>query len=209
MPLRVTIFIKGLFLIFLFLGVASCDRKTNQGAGGCGGDAGNSGLILCINSITPVYNGTNTDNVDVQQGTFANGGCKSAGQIEVFKDHTATVVLSAILVNGATQPTVGNTIVITHFTIDYLVNTGSTGPAIASLAPNETITVTTGATTSVDLSLMNTTQKEAYLAAVGSNPPAEAYTVTYTMYGKDQANRDVSARGFVEVLLANYINPCS
>ncbi len=210
MPLRLIISIKGLFFALLCVGLSSCgsQNSANIGAGGCGGDTKNSGIILCIDSIAPTYNGNPTNNVDVQQGVGAPD-CP-AGTTEGFRDHSASITLSATLAQGATQPPSGGTIVITHYTIDYSINTGYTGPVIPQETINQTVTVQTSGTTTADFNLMNTAQKDAYLTAMGVlNPPPNEYTVTYTFYGKDQANRDVSARGFALVILANYLNGCS
>lgn len=208
--------IINLALSVILLALASCGGDT--GGGGSGGGATDTGINLSIQSIAPKDSSSTTSNIDVEQGTYANGQCgtsATAGQLEPFTDHMASVTIAAALVQGATSPPAGTTITITKYTVSYAVNSNYTGPSIPSVTYNKTITVSVGSSTSSDLYFLTLGQKSAFLTAVGGTTlngtqwRTWPYTVTYDIYGQDEYGRDVSARGFVDVMLGNYYYACS
>jgi hypothetical protein len=189
------------------------------GGGGCGGGAAVAGVVLCVDSIEPIYLGSPTPSVDIFQGSFANGQCANAGEVEIFTDHGGRVTLSAQLAQGATQPPASRNVTITHYTIEYTANSGVIGPTVRPTGNLfETMTITVGPTgfpgsVQRDLALMTTTQKTTFLLDLGLNGGfdgiARPYTVTYTFYGQDQFGNQLVARGFTQVVIGSYLNACA
>ncbi|OGI43484.1 MAG: hypothetical protein A2150_05185 [Candidatus Muproteobacteria bacterium RBG_16_64_11] len=200
--------IKGSFGLMLLFGLAACGGGGDTGAGGgggCGGGAGVAGIVLCADSVAPKYNGVLTPSVDIVQNLCTDG------TPEPYFDHQATVTITATLATGATIPPVSPTVTITRYVIDYTANPGVVGPTIQSTGNLfDTITVAVGGSTSRDVQLMTTQQKERFLldlAGAGAfDGIFRSYAVTYTFYGQDQFGNNLTARGFGQVVIGNYQN---
>jgi len=202
------------------LALAGCGGGGNGnslGGGGCGGGAEVTGVSVCVDEVSPSYNGEATNQVDVVQD---NSAC-TGDAIEYFSDHVADVTISARLVQGATQPPASTSVVFTHYTVDYTpipIPAAST-PGIATLGPiYETIPITVPASPTSSgsatrtLALMTILQKQVFLNDLGYGGAFDGtqrlYSVTYTFYGQDQHGTPVVARGFTQIYLGSYRYDC-
>jgi hypothetical protein len=195
------------------LTLASCGGGgTNNGLSGvCGGGSSVSGIVLCVDSVTPVYNQVLTPSVDIVQDICTPATLTTPAVLEPYFDHSARVVLSATLASGATQPPVSTSVSITRYVIDYTANPGVTGPTIRSSGDLfETITIPVTGTATRDIELLNTQKKERFLFDLGRAGAFDgiyrAYAVTYTFYGVDQLGNSLVARGFTQIVIGNYDN---
>jgi hypothetical protein len=192
----------------MLLGLAACGGGGDSGAGGgggCGGGSGVAGIVLCADSVSPKYFTALTPNVDIVQNLCTDG------TPEPYTDHTATVTISAKLATGATIPPVSSVVTITHYVIDYTANPGVVGPTIRSTGNLfDTIPITVGGSTSRDVQLLTTQQKETFLLDLGRAGAFDgiyrSYAVTYTFYAQDQFGNNLTARGFGQVIIGSYQN---
>jgi hypothetical protein len=176
---------------------------------GCGGGPGspgshgteNTGVILDVSSITPVYNGANTYSVDAVQQVCDPG---PPPKIEFFADHDATVTISARLLNPNTTFTPG-TLYIEKYTVEFRRSTDSIGappiekiidgtvgmPLVITPPSGQGITSFTTTVLLVDL-----IRKDKYLADIQSgiynSNILNNYTALYTFKGKNQFGEEFS-----------------
>jgi len=197
----------------------SCNQV---GSNACGG-ADNTGVCLGADSIAPTYNDGNTLNVDIYRDICEPG---PPPVDEIFTDHNATVTFSASLIGNA--PTNVTRIRLTRYTISYTLNPGSDNPALGPAIPpfqasnfgtGETIDISVGGTTTIDLSLFDLQQKRDFVCTVDA--PSDqctqvfngigasfidfpSYTAHYTFFGEDDYGNEVFATGATEIKIGHY-----
>lgn len=167
---------------------------------GCGngpGQPGSTGTedtgVMLSSSIIPTYNGTNTNDVDVVQQTTC-----TSGKPEIFTDHSATVTITATLLNPNPQIPPG-TLYIEKYTAEYRRSQDSIGaPPIESDTRFDTIAVTPpqsgtdSTTTTFTAIFVDLKRKDKYLSDVQSGAYSYGlaylnnYTAIYTFEGQSQ-----------------------
>ncbi len=172
---------------------------------GCGGGPGSPGSngtedtgVVLDATITPVYNGANTVDVDAAQDVCDPG---PPPKLEVFTDHDATVTINAKLLNPNAQFTPGN-IYIEKYTVEFRRSTDSIGaPPIEKIIDGTVgtpvvITPPTGTgitTVTTTVSFVDLIRKMKYWDDVNSgvftstsNARLNNYTAIYTFKGKNE-----------------------
>lgn len=203
-PLHRVSMIKGSFGLLMLLALSACGGGGGDvGAGGCGGGATVSGVVLCVDIVQPLYNDVLTPSVDIVQGICTDG------TPEPFREHQARVTISGSLATGATQPPASTSITLTRYVIEYTQSSGVAGPTIRTTGNLfETITVPVTGNATRDILLMTFDQKEKFLFDIGLagvfDGNFRGYAVTYTFYGQDQTGNNLVARGFTQVSIGNY-----
>lgn len=189
--------ISGRFLLLgAILLLTSCGDSTSPNV--CGG-AEQNGVCLYVVSLEPSYQGALTNNVDAIQGT-----CGTTA--EPFFDHQIAVVFNAVTL-GATSNT--TQITINRYTITYTLNPTSVDPGPATIPSYEglpNVVVPTDGTTSIDLNLLLTSQRDNFQTLPGYVGLWPAYTASYTFYGLDEYGRPVRIGGTTEFTIGDYDN---
>lgn len=182
-----------------FLLVAVCLLLFTFLLSGCGSGPGSPGStgtedtgIMLDAIITPLYIGKNTNSVDVVQQT-----CTS-GTPETFTDHSATLTVTARLINTNPQIPPG-ILYVEKYTVEYRRSQDSIGaPPIETDTRYGTIVITppqsgTGSTTTtVTVIFVDLKRKDKYLSDVQSGAYSYSsaylnnYTATYTFEGQSQ-----------------------
>jgi hypothetical protein len=204
------------FLLFtvccLLLTVFLWSCGSGPGSPGSSGSE-DTGIIVDAPQVTGLYNGTNTDSVDVFQEVCDPG---PPPKYEIFTDHQATATFTARLVNPDTTFQVGN-LYIDKYTIEFRRSTDSIGaPPIESDKRFETITIpapvgagTTTVTVS-DLSLVDLIRKEQYandmLSGRYSSSPSyiNNYTAIYTFYGKNDFGKEFKIKATMNFQIGDF-----
>lgn len=198
------------FLFSILLVITSCG---DIGGGGGGGGASDTGIYLNVNSIVPrdAIVGKDTSSIDMTWNQdCSNDGTTTITDIEKFGAHSATVTISATLLQGATSPPAGTKVFITKYKVEFTVSPGYSGPSFPTLEYNTNINVTVGGSSSTTVNLMTEELKKPYVSQLGGTGSwtfgLPVYTVTYTFYGQDDRGRDVSASAFKEVTIGGFNN---
>lgn len=157
---------------------------------GCGGGSKDSPGVTVSATITPTYNGVNTSSVDAAQNLCTDP--SGTTQLEYFADHTATVSISANLINPSNV--IKQLIVyIDSYTIDYQASADSAGaPSIQSDTRNKTISFIVSSATpspvaSITVELVDLLRKNQYNTDALTAPSfLNNYTATYTFMGHSE-----------------------
>jgi hypothetical protein len=168
---------------------------------GCGGGAGSPGSkgtedtgVEVDATVTPLYLNENTYSVDIVRDVCDPG---PPPEIETFTDHSATLTMTARLINPNTTFQVG-TLYVEKYTVQFRRSSDSIGaPPIQSDTRYETIVIPapvgTGVTTVEDtVILVDLIRKDQYKTDVTSGQYNSGmaylnnYTALYTFEGKNE-----------------------
>lgn len=204
--LLVTIYL----LLFTFL-LAGC----GSGPGSPGSQGTEDTGVKLETTITPTYNGANTSSVDAFQDICSAG---PPAVYEKITDHSATVTITATLLNPNPQITPG-TLYIDYYTVEYRRSQDSIGaPPIESDTRYDTIVVTppqsgTGSTTTtftaifVDLIRKAKYSSDTFGGAYSSSLAyLNNYTATYTFVGHNQYGKSFSFMAQVDFQIGDFDN---
>ena len=189
------------------------------GCGGAGpGSPGSSGIedtgVQLDAIITPTYNGANTYSVDAFQDVCDVG---PPPTYEVFTDHSATVTITARLINPTATFTPG-ILYIEKYTVQYRRLNDSIGtPPIETFIGPQSITITppSGAgttTTTTSVVLVDLLRKDQYATDVTSGQYSSGlaylnnYVAIYTFEGQNEYGKHFSFKAQVQFQIADFDN---
>lgn len=204
----------GLLIIFLFfLSLASCGTRNQPGSPGSDGDTG----VIMSNTIIPLYNGVNTNDIDAVQDLCPDG------KAEPFFRHQATFTISVLLERPDLNILPAN-VYIDEYTIDYVRSSDSAGaPPIEQYREFVTITPLMPAVGATSASitpaftgmLMDIPRKLKYASdmtsgqftsEMGSVAILNNYTAVYTFYGKNDFGQSFKIVVSVPFVIGDFDN---
>jgi len=155
--------------------------------GGCGGGGKVSSGVTAAAVITPTYNGADTYSVDAVRSNCRNS--DGTIHLEYFADHSATVTISASLINPSNTNNQMKAS-IDRYTIEYHGLADSPGaPPIQSDTREKTVdfVLSGAATTTVEMTVVfvDLIRKQQYLSNVPSGS-LNNYTATYFFEGHSE-----------------------
>ncbi len=198
---KATLALKALVILPVVLVLLSCNPVENEST---------SATLLVVNNVT------GTD----MEGTAANYlesdvlfEDLDAGTSTIYAD-AAEISLSATLLDPASflGPSVYNTVTINRYTVDYMRTDGQNTPGEDVPYPFEgTLSITAAVDSAIAFSIV------VVRAAAKAEPPLVnlhagrdegilTVQAKITLYGNDQANRTVTAVGYLTIYFANYVN---
>jgi hypothetical protein len=211
---------RGSSMIFMRILLSAILVLMVWGCGGSGpGSPGTQGTedtgVILEATIIPTYNNVNTNSVDAFQGVCDVG---PPIKYEVFTDHTATVTVSARLLNPNSTFQAG-TLYIEKYTVEFRRSTDSIGaPPIESDTRYKSIIITppTGAGTNTvtdTVILVDLIRKDKYRSDMLSGMFTSAgaaylnnYTAIYTFEGKNQFGDSFSFTAQTDFQIGNFDN---
>ncbi|HHL40584.1 MAG TPA: hypothetical protein ENJ37_08760 [Deltaproteobacteria bacterium] len=194
--------------------VVSCGDQTG---GGGGGGSGSSGIIFSVDKVVPrdLVSLADSWSVDMVWNTDCNGD-GTADDPELFGAHGADITLTAKHMDGVTVPPAARFLTITHYTVEYSIVTGYTGPSFPTRTYYESLMIElqTGlrGNATMSVKLMPEDLKRTYVPALGGSQTwtygYPEYNVVYTFYAQDEYGNDLMTKAFAVVTLGNF-NACS
>lgn len=185
--------------------------------GGCGGGPGAPGSsgsedigVILEATITPTYNSVDTSSVDAFQDI-----CPS-GDPEFFADHSATLTVSAKIINRNATFVPGE-LFIEKYTIEYRPSTDSIGsPPILTDTRFHTITLNTPSSVSIEriteasIEFLDLTRKFQYASDVTSGIYTSRilnnYTAFFTFEGQNEFGEKFIIRVQKDFQIGNFDN---
>ena len=202
---------QGLFVLAvvgLALGLLGCNGGSIGGSGQCGG-ASDSDACVRIDSITPVYLGQNTSNVDAVRDICVRDDPTTPADetvLEPFTDHNAVVMISNSPLPGV-GPISPTTVTLRDFSISYVLNAcpaGATCPALDTLTAAQTVTIPPNSSVALTLPFVSLAKKFEYVSKGGSLLRFPTYVAVYTITGTDAFHNAVSVRGAAQFTIGDF-----
>ncbi|HET6514737.1 MAG TPA: hypothetical protein VFG09_06205 [Thermodesulfovibrionales bacterium] len=209
---------KKYFFLLITLCIAFAFFLMN-GCGSGSGSPGSSGSedtgVTLDATITPTYNGANTNSVDAFQDICDPG---PPVVVEFFADHSATVAINATLINP-NPPIPAGVLTIQKYTIDYRASKDSIGaPPIQSDTRFVTVTINppfgglAPITTTFTAEFLDLTRKDQYAKDVNvtsgiyTSRILNNYTATYTFQGENSFGQSFTIQAQADFQIGNFNN---
>lgn len=170
---------------------------------GCGSSPENkTGTELVIDSITPMYDGKETNDVDVFQDRCPDG------DLEIYKKHTAMLQIENKLLPGATGDA-GGWVEVEYYEVDYqpLDNTLPKPDPIVFAAKG--LMLEAGATSTIEIDLVPIDVKMEIatgLLNLGREREVHHYNATVTVWAKNKYGDYLTASKTVTLNIADFDN---
>jgi hypothetical protein len=198
---KATLAMKAMVILPMVLAILACNPVENET---------NSHTILVIESVLGVDAEGNNANYLESDVLFED---EEEGTATIFAD-PATILVRASLLDPAsvTGPSLYNDVTINRYTVDYMRSDGKNTPGVDVPLPFEgTLTQIAAVGESVQFTLVivrAAAKAEPPLVNLQSGRDEGILTVQakITLYGHDQANRTVTATGYLTIYFANYVN---